>query len=133
MESKKEGKPVKQPAAKRAMESQEGAPPGYKILKEGQARILYKEVALETDENNQIKTAKGKRNANEQNEVRGTVFYNPVQEFNRDISIMMIREFAKVKAEELAARGKDTTQGISALEALSATGLRSVRYMKEIE
>jgi len=88
---------------------------------------------LETDENNQIKTAKGKRNANEQNEVRGTVFYNPVQEFNRDISIMTIREFAKVKAEELAARGKDATQGISALEALSATGLRSVRYMKEIE
>ena len=46
---------------------------------------------------------------------------------------MTIREFAKVRAEELAARGRDATQGISALEALSATGLRSVRYMKEIE
>jgi hypothetical protein len=47
-------------------------------LKEGQARILYKEVSLLADENNQIKTAKGKRNATEQNETRGTVFYNPV-------------------------------------------------------
>ena len=46
---------------------------------------------------------------------------------------MTIREFAKVRAEELQSRGKDHTQGISALEALSATGLRSVRYMKEIE
>jgi hypothetical protein len=52
-------------SSKKATESQEGAPAGYKILKEGQARILYKEVALETDENNQIKTQKGKRNANE--------------------------------------------------------------------
>ena len=46
---------------------------------------------------------------------------------------MTIREFAKVRAEELTERGKDATQGISALEALAATGLRSVRYMKEIE
>lgn len=81
-----------------------------------------------------IKTAKGKRIANEQNEVRGTVFYNPVQEFNRDISILTIREHAKVKAEELQARGKDAAaRGFSVLEALAATGLRSVRYMKEIE
>ena len=79
-----------------------------------------------------IKTSKGKRVANEQNEVRGTVFYNPVQEFNRDLSILAIREFAKIKQQEVEKRGREF-QGINILEALSATGLRSVRYMKEIE
>ena len=43
-----------------------------------------------------IKTKKGKRLATEQNEVRGAVFYNPVQEFNRDISILVIREYIKL-------------------------------------
>lgn len=46
---------------------------------------------------------------------------------------MTIREYAKVRQEEIAAKGKEVTGGISILEALSATGLRSVRYMKEIE
>jgi len=115
------------------MEStKQGVSEGYKVLKEGQASILYKEEKLEVDEHNMIKTAKGKRVANDQNEVRGTVFYNPVQEFNRDISILAIREFSKLRQEELALRGKEFT-GISILEALSATGLRSVRYLKEIE
>jgi len=79
-----------------------------------------------------IKTAKGKRVANDQNDTRGTVFYNPVQEFNRDISIMCIREFSKMRQEELAGR-KRGFDGIAILEALAATGLRSVRYLKEIE
>lgn len=95
------------------------------------------------------------------------VFYNPVQVFNRDLSILMIQTFvqekkaefesklAKRKARMLAheaavaealALGKptppsnfdpnyqmpDTFPGITILEALSATGLRSVRYFKEI-
>ena len=53
-------------------------PDGYKVLTEGQAKILYKEEKLQADENNMIKTSKGKRVATDQNEVRGTVFYNPV-------------------------------------------------------
>lgn len=36
-------------------------PKGYKVLKEGQANILYKEEKLHADENNMIKTNKGKR------------------------------------------------------------------------
>ena len=87
---------------------------------------------MEVDEDNMIKTRKGKRVANPQNDVRGTVFYNPVQEFNRDISIMAIREFSKIRQEERAVKQKEF-KGISILEALSATGLRSVRYTKEIE
>lgn len=46
---------------------------------------------------------------------------------------MTIREYAKIKAEEVKAKGKWEFDGINVLEALSATGLRSVRYMKEIE
>ena len=47
------------------MESSGSIPQGYKVLNEGQARILYKEERLEADENNMIKTGKGKRQANE--------------------------------------------------------------------
>jgi hypothetical protein len=44
---------------------QPGVPEGYKVLKEGLANILYKEEKLEVDENQMIKTFKGKRKANE--------------------------------------------------------------------
>ena len=46
---------------------------------------------------------------------------------------MTIREFIKVQREEFDLKGKDHCKdGINALEALAATGLRSVRYLKEI-
>ena len=89
---------------------------------------------MEVVEDNKIKSAagvKGGKNINEVNETRGAVFYNPVQEFNRDISILTINEFNEVLTEERAAKGKEH-EGISVLEALAATGLRSVRYSKEI-
>mgnify|MGYP001128069465 FL=1 len=54
------------------------------------------------------------------------VFYNPVQEYNRDMSVMMLRLFAE---EWTVKEGKP----LRILEALAATGLRSVRYAKEIE
>ena len=53
------------------------------------------------------------------------VFYNPVQEVNRDISVAAIKQFAR-----LPRRGKPTR--LRVLEALSATGLRSVRYAREL-
>lgn len=45
---------------------------------------------------------------------------------------MTIKEFSKLKEKELKSKNKEF-QGISILEALSATGLRSVRYLKEID
>lgn len=74
---------------------------------------------------------KGKRVANEVNENRGAVFYNPVQEFNRDFSIMAINQFSEIFAAEKAAKKKEF-KGLNCIEALAATGLRSVRYIKEI-
>nr|XP_039255713.1 tRNA (guanine(26)-N(2))-dimethyltransferase-like [Styela clava] len=86
------------------------------------------------------------------------VFYNNVQEFNRDITIAAITEFAKeelnkkdIEAVEYHKDAKNIVQlndenggrrkvypgekceeGIRILEALSATGLRSVRLAKEV-
>ena len=62
---------------------------------------------MEKDSEGFIKANNGKRIANETNETRGAVFYNPVQEFNRDISICAIREFNLVLREEYDAKGKD--------------------------
>ncbi|XP_057338571.1 tRNA (guanine(26)-N(2))-dimethyltransferase [Microplitis mediator] len=79
------------------------------------------------------------------------VFYNPVQEFNRDLSIAVLSLFAKDKYEENLKKKTEAAEinstevdtgdinpgikienGISVLEALSATGLRSIRYAKEV-
>lgn len=75
------------------------------------------------------------------------VFYNEVQVFNRELSITMISEYAKQQqAKEaeayqakLAGSPPDaevplppSKKGLRILEALSATGLRSVRYYNEI-
>ncbi len=47
-----------------------------------------------------------------------------VQEFNRDLSTAVIQHFISTELKE----GKE----VSALEALAASGLRSIRYAKEI-
>ncbi|XP_017464129.1 PREDICTED: probable tRNA (guanine(26)-N(2))-dimethyltransferase [Rhagoletis zephyria] len=88
----------------------------------------------------------------------GSVFYNPVQEFNRDLSIAVLNVFARRLLKErkkeahtiskesgenatgdelngesaLYTAGVKYENGIRILEALSATGLRSIRYAKEI-
>lgn len=66
------------------------------------------------------------------------VFYNPVQQFNRDLSIAAIRTWAGLVESEglLKRKGLDDVVShepkIKILEALSATGLRSIRYAKEM-
>lgn len=51
---------------------------------------------------------------------KGEVFYNPAQVVNRDLSILLLRHHAR------------TSPPLKILEALSATGLRSIRYALEI-
>ena len=55
----------------------------------------------------------------------GQVFYNPAQCVNRDLSILVIKTFL-----EFINSNKSTPR---VLEALAATGLRSIRYAKEIK
>ncbi|XP_059045805.1 tRNA (guanine(26)-N(2))-dimethyltransferase-like [Achroia grisella] len=67
------------------------------------------------------------------------VFYNPVQEFNRDLSIAVLSIFTddyktenRAKAEKKTKKDGQMDIDITILEALSATGLRSIRYAKEV-
>lgn len=67
-------------------------------------------------------------------QVPKTVFYNPVQEFNRDLSVLVLKTFLKHnvwhhKNEEKHVKNRG---GIKILDALSASGLRSIRYAKEL-
>lgn len=66
------------------------------------------------------------------------VFYNPVQQFNRDLSIAVLTEYSKECSERIASNintknnDNNSNEGLRILEALSATGLRSIRYAKEV-
>lgn len=65
------------------------------------------------------------------------VFYNPIQQYNRDISILGIRAWSRMFEEENLAKQKSSSPGESApyieiIEALSASGLRAIRYGLEI-
>jgi tRNA (guanine26-N2/guanine27-N2)-dimethyltransferase len=78
-----------------------------------------------------------------------SVFYNRVQEFNRDLSISVIQIFERIyrrEKQELTHqrqlerpgnshdyREVESYSGLYILEALSATGLRAIRYAKELE
>ncbi|KAF0981134.1 hypothetical protein FDP41_012922 [Naegleria fowleri] len=102
-------------------------PSGYQCIDEGSATVLY---ANDTE-----------------------AFYNKVQVFNRDVSTLVIKMFNETRKEEKSkpptGRRKkkevssstemDTSsdnvkpyEGLKILEALSATGLRSIRYWHEI-
>eukprot|EP00906_Rhabdomonas_costata_P013803 RCo019789 len=71
------------------------------------------------------------------------VFYNKAQVVNRDLSIVVLRAFAEVwkattsRPDEFGLRrrnrpSKSQSPSLSILEALGATGLRSLRYRKEV-
>ncbi|EDV28256.1 uncharacterized protein TRIADDRAFT_53693 [Trichoplax adhaerens] len=66
-------------------------------------------------------------------------FYNPIQTFNRDISIAVIKQFIKTCQKEVSTQCKvrrnlsaAVEKGFTIFEGLSATGLRSIRYALEL-
>jgi len=96
---------------------------GWSVVKEGSAEILFPSAK--------------------------DVFYNPVQEFNRDLTVAVIKKFTgeklaepPIKHKRDAKRSKHKEEnngcdsgeekGVTVLEALAASGLRSVRFAKEI-
>lgn len=66
------------------------------------------------------------------------VFYNPIQQFNRDLSIMAIKAYDEIRHEKIQAIKKKNKNkrtklnGLKILESLAASGLRSCRYGLEI-
>ncbi|CAG8478534.1 7350_t:CDS:10 [Funneliformis caledonium] len=71
------------------------------------------------------------------------VFYNNVQQYNRDMSVAAIRTWSEIYLEEKEKKArkkhetgtsiaKSKANSFTILEALAASGLRSIRYAKEI-
>lgn len=64
-----------------------------------------------------------------------------MQEFNRDLSICVLNTFFQILKEESGQpekqrkkdKEKEKPDKVRILEALAATGLRSIRYAKEVE
>ena len=79
-----------------------------KLIKEGGATI---QIPIQTSEKQESQS----------------VFYNPVQEFNRDLSVLVLREYV----HSVLAQKKPNTE-ITILEPLAASGLRTIRFMKEV-
>ncbi len=69
----------------------------------------------------QIKEVKAKMFVPKENLYEAAVFYNPKMTFNRNISVAAIQTFQK-----------DAERKITILDALSASGIRGLRYAKEI-
>lgn len=121
------------------------------------ARMVTTEAKMVTEAMVEIVEGSAKMQYNQ----KEAVFYNKVQVFNRDTSIQVIRLFAETLNRErkdkyerklqnyrnqLLNPNAETSQGknmmarepfpppagVSILDALAATGLRSVRYCKEI-
>lgn len=86
--------------------------PPLKTIKEGKASLIL----------SMIKTEKNG------DKYESDVFYNPVQVYNRDLTILCL----KFHAMEL--KEKDVNfSGLTIFDALSASGLRTIRFLKELE
>lgn len=86
-----------------------GAPKGFRVVSEGKAKLLYPE--------------------------NGQVFYNPIQQFNRDLSVLALRAWTEVFLRSNKRRRDSETNKIpflTVVEALAASGIRSCRYAKEV-
>ena len=82
-------------------------------------------VSFENEEWNQI--TEGNANVLFPKGVKNNVFYNPVQETNRDISVAAIQSYINLVKEEeskLRMNKNSLKEGFTILEALSATGIK---------
>ncbi|EDO06522.1 N2N2-dimethylguanosine tRNA methyltransferase family protein [Babesia bovis T2Bo] len=67
------------------------------------------------------------------------LFYNPPQVFNRDLSLIVLKTFVEYEKDRAAtlvsSNGNSVVKdfvGVNVLEMLAATGIRSIRYLKEL-
>ena len=101
-------------------------PAGYEVVKEGFAAVLFPPAA-----HKKTKASSAAGDAAEDDDQ--AVFYNPAQVVNRDLSVCAISTFSRLRHKEpRRAGGLAEGEGITILEALSASGLRAIRYWNEI-
>lgn len=55
------------------------------------------------------------------------MFYNPIQVFNRDLTILVMQHYIYQLREE---NKKGDFEGVRIVDALSASGLRTIRFLK---
>ena len=92
----------------------------------------HKETKMEKINDDESIVQEGKAVVRLSNEDKTySAFYNPAQEFNRDLSVVSINSFFKFHKYRHK-KFDEKTYKFSIIEALSATGLRSVRYAKEL-
>lgn len=60
-----------------------------------------------------------------------TLFYNPPQVLNRDLSLIVLKTFIQEEKERHEERNGEFV-GVNILEMLAATGIRGLRYKKEL-
>ncbi|GAW83400.1 N(2),N(2)-dimethylguanosine tRNA methyltransferase [Plasmodium gonderi] len=61
------------------------------------------------------------------------IFYNKVQVFNRDMSIILIKALEIYLKNKNKDKEKILFRGFNVVELLSASGIRSIRYVKELQ
>ena len=63
------------------------------------------------------------------------VFYNPTQVFNRDLSVLAISVFGRSAHVPAKTRNQTASESVplTVFEGLAASGLRSIRYVKELK
>lgn len=62
-----------------------------------------------------------------------TVFYNPAQEYNRDLSVLVLDTYLQNELWKRSKKNKKCDdQQLNVLDALSASGLRGIRYAREL-
>lgn len=84
------------------------------LIHEGKAKI-YTKYLTKTEDN---KT------------VENEVFYNPIQVFNRDVTLLVMQHYINELREE---NKKKEFEGVRIVDALSASGLRTIRFLQELE
>jgi tRNA(guanine-26,N2-N2) methyltransferase len=101
-------------------------PEGFEKVVEGFAAVLFPPAAVKKAPTAKVHDEEGGDGDDQ------SIFYNPAQVVNRDLSICAIEAFSRLRVTEAPRKGGTGTNGITILEALSATGLRALRYWKEI-
>ncbi|RNF04506.1 putative N(2), N(2)-dimethylguanosine tRNA methyltransferase [Trypanosoma rangeli] len=124
-------------------------PSGFEKITEGTAAVLFPPANIKSSSGTQREGGPTERHGGEheashdwrhhrnkdsnngEDDDGQAVFYNPAQVVNRDLSVCALACFSHLRRDEPRRKG-GTRNGITILEALSATGLRAIRYYKEI-